>query len=106
MDLGVGIRVSGPRVRTRSGWGSAARSSLPPGAEPWTCACLLDPPNQHGEAPYSGNEYGYEMRRHHIVFAVDREGYAIEEWLQHDEYLAPPRGSGLGELWVAARTSC
>ena len=38
------------------------------------------------------------MRRHHIVFAVDREGFAIEEWLQHDDYFTPPRGSGLGEV--------
>ena len=72
---------------------------LPPGAEPWICPCLLEPRRTNtGRRPYSGNDYGYEMRRHHIVFAVDREGYAIEEWLQHDEYLAPPRGSGLGEM--------
>jgi DNA-binding beta-propeller fold protein YncE len=38
------------------------------------------------------------MRRHHIVFAVDREGYAVEEWLQHDAYFAPAHGSGLGEV--------
>lgn len=38
------------------------------------------------------------MRRHHLLFAVDREGHTIEEWLQHDHYLAPPRGSGLGEM--------
>lgn len=72
---------------------------LPPGAEPWICPCLLEPRRTNtGRRPYSGNEYGYEMRRHHIVFAVDREGYAIEEWLQHDDYLTPPRGSGLGEM--------
>ncbi len=72
---------------------------LPPGAEPWICACLLDPRRTNtGRRPYSGNEYGYDMRRHHIVFAVDREGYAVDEWLQHDEYLTPPRGSGLGEV--------
>ncbi len=72
---------------------------LPPGAEPWICPCLLEPRRTNtGRRAYSGNPYPYEMRRHHIVFAVDREGYAIEEWLQHDEYLAPPRGSGLGEM--------
>jgi peptidylamidoglycolate lyase len=38
------------------------------------------------------------MRRHHIVFAVDRNGNTIEEWLQHDKYLAPVRGAGLGEV--------
>jgi hypothetical protein len=32
------------------------------------------------------------------VFAVDRSGAAIEEWLQHDAYLRPERGTGLGEL--------
>ena len=31
------------------------------------------------------------------MFAVDRDGNTIEEWLQHDRLLAPPRGSGLGE---------
>ena len=31
------------------------------------------------------------------MFAVDRNGNTIEEWLQHDNLLAPPRGSGLGE---------
>ena len=74
---------------------------LPPGAEPWICPCLLEPRcTNTGRRAYSGNDYGYEMRRYRIVFAVDREGYAIEEWLQRDEYLAPPRGSGLGELDV------
>ena len=38
------------------------------------------------------------MRRHHLVFAVDRNGNTIEEWLQHDKLFAPPRGSGLGEV--------
>ena len=72
---------------------------LPPGAEPWVCPCLLEPRRTNtGRRAYAGNAYGYQMRRHHLVFAVDRDGYAIEEWLQHDEYLAPPRGSGLGEL--------
>lgn len=72
---------------------------LPPSAEPWICPCLLEPRRTNtGRRAYSGNEYPYEMRRHHIVFAVDRDGYAIEEWLQLDEYLAPPRGSGLGEM--------
>jgi hypothetical protein len=72
---------------------------LPPGATPWICACLLDPRRTNtGRRAYSGTPYPYEMRRHHIVFAVDRDGYAIEEWLQHDEYFLPPRGSGLGEV--------
>ncbi len=72
---------------------------LPPGAPPWICACLLEPRRTNtGRRAYSGNEYAYDMRRHHIVFAVDRDGYAIEEWLQHDEYFTPPRGSGLGEV--------
>ncbi|HEY5623771.1 MAG TPA: hypothetical protein VIV14_08410 [Gammaproteobacteria bacterium] len=72
---------------------------LPPGAEPWICACLLEPRRTNtGRRPYSGNQYNYQMRRHHIVFAVDRNGYAIDEWLQHDDFLAPARGSGLGEV--------
>ena len=72
---------------------------LPPGAEPWVCACLLEPRRTNtGRRAYSDNEYFYDMRRHHIVFAVDSEGYAIEQWLQHDAYFTPPRGSGLGEI--------
>lgn len=73
--------------------------SLPPGAEPWICPCLLNPRRTNtGRRPYAGTPYPYEMRRHHIVFAVDRNGNTIEEWLQHDKYLAPWRGTGLGEV--------
>ena len=73
--------------------------SLPPGAEPWICPCLLDPRRTNtGRRDYSGRDYPYEMRRHHIVWAVDGDGYAIEEWLQHDAYFTPPRGFGLGEI--------
>src|SRR5262245_2227554 len=72
---------------------------LPPGAEPWTCACLLNPRRTNtGRRDYSGKPYPYKQRRHHLVFAVDREGRTIVEWLQHDRFLAPPRGSGLGEM--------
>ena len=79
--------------------GQRAEIELPPGVPSFTCGCLLDPRRTNtGRRPYAGNPYDYEMRRHHIIFAVDREGNTIEEWLQHDEYLAPPRGSGLGEL--------
>src|SRR5262245_7816368 len=47
--------------------------SLPPGAEPWICACLLNPRRTNtGRRDYSGNPYPYQMRRHHLVFAVDR----------------------------------
>ena len=73
--------------------------SLPPGTAPWTCGCQLEPRRTNtGRRPYSGNQYRYEMRRHHLVFAVDRNGNTIDEWLQHDRYLAPPRGTGLGEV--------
>jgi hypothetical protein len=72
--------------------------SLPPGAEPWICACLLNPRRTNtGRRDYSGTPYPYQMRRHHLVFAVDGTGRTIEEWLQHDKYLAPPR-TGLGEM--------
>ncbi len=71
---------------------------LPPGAAPWTCGCLLNPRRTNtGRRDYSGNPSPFKMRRHHLLFAVDREGNVIEEWLQWDKYLAPPRGSGLGE---------
>src|SRR5262245_17736266 len=66
---------------------------LPPCATPWSCPCLLTPRRTNtGRRPYSGNPYEYQMRRHHLVFAVDRDGNTIEEWLQHDRYFAPPRG--------------
>src|SRR5262245_30780106 len=72
---------------------------LPPGATPWICPCLLTPPRTNtGRRPYSGRGYTYDMRRHHLMFAVNREGQLIEEWTQWDNLLAPPRGSGLGEL--------
>jgi hypothetical protein len=71
---------------------------LPPGATPWICPCLLTPRRTNtGRRAYSGKDYPYEQRRHHLLFAVDRNGTTIEEWLQHDRLLAPPRGSGLGE---------
>lgn len=72
---------------------------LPEGAPPFICGCLLTPRRTNtGRRDYSGNPYGYRMRRHHLLFAVDREGNTIEEWLQWDNYLAPARGSGLGEV--------
>jgi hypothetical protein len=72
---------------------------LPEGATPWICPCLLDPRRTNtGRRAYSGNDLPYRQRRHHLVFAVDRDGNTIEEWLQHDAYLRPDRGTGLGEL--------
>ncbi|HSF14671.1 MAG TPA: hypothetical protein VLK65_03890 [Vicinamibacteria bacterium] len=79
--------------------GQRGEIELPPGAEPWISAGQLDPPRTNtGRRPYAGQNPGYELRRHHIIFAVDREGNTIEEWLQHDAYLAPSRGTGLGEV--------
>ena len=72
---------------------------LPPGAKPWTFAGLLKPPRTNtGRWPYSGNDPGYKLRRHHVIFAVDGKGNTIEEWLQHDKYLAPPQASGPGSV--------
>jgi hypothetical protein len=72
---------------------------LPEGATPWICPCLLDPRRTNtGRRAYSGNDLPYRQRRHHLVFAVDRDGNATHEWLQHDAYLRPERGDGLGEL--------
>ncbi|OFW14659.1 MAG: hypothetical protein A3F70_09160 [Acidobacteria bacterium RIFCSPLOWO2_12_FULL_67_14] len=72
---------------------------LPPGAKPWTFVGLLIPPRTNtGRWPYSGTDPGYKLRRHHVIFAVDREGRTIVEWLQHDRYLAPPQGSGPGSV--------
>src|SRR4029453_2562988 len=40
--------------------------SLPPSAEPWICACLLNPRRTNtGRRDYSGTPYPYQMRRHH-----------------------------------------
>ena len=56
--------------------------SLPLGAEPWICACLLNPRRTNtGRRDYSGTPYPYQMRRHHLVFAVDGSGSTIVEWL-------------------------
>jgi hypothetical protein len=92
---GAGVLVENPNkvwVAQRS------EIQLPPGATPWICACLLTPRRTNtGRRDYSGKDYFYQQRRHHLVFAVDRDGNTIEEWLQHDRLLAPPRGSGLGE---------
>jgi len=61
---------------------------LPQGAEPSICACLVNPKRTNtGRRDYSGKPYFYKQRRHHLVFAVDRHGKTIEEWLQHDNYL-------------------
>ncbi len=63
---------------------------LPPGARPWTCGCLLEPRRTNtGRRAYSGQERDYEMRRHHLVWAVDADGYAIEEWLHLDDFFFP-----------------
>jgi hypothetical protein len=53
---------------------------LPPGAEPWTCACLVNPRRTNtGRRDYAGKPYFYKQRRHHLVFVVDRNGRTIEE---------------------------
>ena len=76
-----------------------AEIELPPGATPWICPCLLNPRRTNtGRRAYSGKDYPYRQRRHHLVFTVDRNGNTINEWLQHDAYLRPDRGTGLGEL--------
>jgi len=72
---------------------------LPPNAKPWTFAGLLTPPRTNtGRWPYSGNTPRFKLRRHHVIFAVDGAGNTIEEWLQHDKYLAPPQASGPGSV--------
>ena len=64
---------------------------LPPGAAPWTCGCLLEPRRTNtGRRAYSGQERDYRMRRHHLVWAVDGDGSAIEEWLHLDDFFFPP----------------
>jgi len=93
---GSGVHVESPDKVWVSQRGEI---ELPAGAQPWICACLLDPRRTNtGRWPYAGEQRDYDMRRHHIVWAVDRDGYAIEEWLHLDKYLAPPRGSGLGSV--------
>ena len=68
-----------------------AEIELPPGAEPWICACLLNRRRTNtGRRPYAGQARDYDMRRHHIVFAVDRNSETIEEWLQWDDSLSGP----------------
>ncbi len=77
--------------------GQRGEIELPPGAEPWICACLLDPRRTNtGRRPYAGQTRDYDMRRHHIIFSVDRDGNTIEEWLHLDDYLAPSEGLARG----------
>ena len=101
MPAGHGDRAqaSGPRVRTRSGSRSEARSSCRRAQNHGRALACSNPRRTNtGRRDYSGKPYFYKQRRHHLVFAVDRNGKTIEEWLQHDNYLAPDRGSGLGEM--------
>jgi hypothetical protein len=60
-------------------------------------------PTNTGRRDYSGTPYPYQMRRHHLVFAVDGTGKTIEEWLQHDKYSRRREAPGWGE-WAADRT--
>ena len=91
-------RASSPKAPIRLGR-AARRDLAAAGRRTVICPCLLDPRRTNtGRRDYSGRDYPYEMRRHHIVWAVDGDGYAIEEWLQHDAYFTPPRGFGLGEI--------
>jgi hypothetical protein len=53
--------------------GQRGEIELPPGAPPWIYASLLDPPRTNtGRRPYAGENREYDIRRHHIIFAVDR----------------------------------
>jgi hypothetical protein len=62
--------------------GQRGEIELPPGAPPWIYASLLDPPRTNtGRRPYAGENRDYDIRRHHIIFAVDREANTIEAWL-------------------------
>jgi hypothetical protein len=76
--------------------------SLPSGAEPWTCACLLTPRRTNtGRRDYSGTTYPYQMRRHHLFSRSTAAG--APSWAAADKYLAPPRGTGLGEMGCGTR---
>jgi len=63
---------------------------LPPGARPWTIGTMLIPPRSDSGRDDYGGVRGWERRWHHNVFAVDRDGKAVVEWLHLDKFLAPP----------------
>jgi hypothetical protein len=63
---------------------------LPPGAKPWTVGSLLKPPRMDSGRDDYGNERGWARRWHHNVFAVDRNGNAVVEWLHLDAFFSPP----------------
>jgi len=73
---------------------------LPAGVRPGTPVVALDPPQlSTGRWAYADDYPGFDLRRHHVVFAVNRAGETIEEWVDLDHYLAPPwEYDGLGSM--------
>jgi hypothetical protein len=70
---------------------------LPPGAVPWTIGTALDPPRREtGREDYGPTIRGWQPRRHHVVWTVDREGRTIAEYPQFDEFFYPPGLMGRG----------
>lgn len=63
---------------------------LPPGAKPWTIGTMLIPPRSDSGRDDYGGARGWERRWHHNIFAVDRDGKAVVEWLHLDKFLSPP----------------
>jgi hypothetical protein len=63
---------------------------LPPGAKPWTIGTMLVPPRRDSGRDDYGGVNGWQRRWHHNIFAVDREGKAVVEWLHLDQFFSPP----------------
>ena len=97
MDLGVRFRSLGPKARTRSGSGSAARSSYPPAPSPgYVRACsILVERTREGVRTLGRREI---TTCDGITSSSVWTGTAIpiEEWLHLDDYLAPSEGLARG----------
>ena len=63
---------------------------LPPGAKPWAIGSMVVPPRMDSGRDDYFDERGWERRWHHNVFALDRNGNAVVEWLHLDEFFSPP----------------
>jgi len=63
---------------------------LPRDAKPWTIGTLLVPPRRDSGRDDHGGARGWERRWHHNIFAVNREGKTVVEWLHLDKFFSPP----------------
>ena len=79
---------------------------LPPGARPWTPYGLLGRTAtgtvSTGVPDYPEEEdRGWQRRMRHVIFAVDRNGKVVEEFLHLDKLFDDPRGRGPHQIKIS-----